>query len=316
MNKTGFHIDFFGKRKIFFAISIAVMVIGLIFNFVFGVKLDLQFAGGAVIKYSVSGGDVSPDKVQDIIKDKMDKDADVFLNNVIGSGDTQVTVEFAGNQGITPAQLQELEDVLTADYADLSFKLVESSSVDAAMGSKFLQKCLVCLAITVVFLLIYIAFRFKKIGGLSAGISSIVALLHDVLFAYFFFVIFGLKINDIFIAVVLTILGYSLNDTIVIYDRIRENKKLMGPKADYGEVMNLSLNQTLTRTILTSVATFLALLVVYIVAAIYGLTSVTTFALPMMGGVISGCYSTLVIATPIYTMWQKRNQTKPKKAKA
>jgi len=316
MNKTGFHIDFFGKRKIFFGISIALIAAGLIFNFILGTKLDLQFAGGAVIKYSVSGGEVSTDEIENIIKEKMEKDSTVALNSIIGSDDLQVTISFAGNQGITPQQQQDMAEILSTEYEAMTFSLVESSSVDPTMGSKFLQKCLVCLAITVVFLLIYIAFRFKKIGGLSAGISSIIALLHDVLITYFIFVVFGIKLNDIFIAVILTILGYSLNDTIVIYDRIRENKRLMGPKADYGEVMNLSLNQTLSRTILTSLTTLLALLVVYIVAAIYGLTSVTTFALPMMGGIIAGCYSSLVIATPIYTMWQKRNLAKSKKTRA
>lgn len=88
------------------------------------------------------------------------------------------------------------------------------------MGAKFFQKCLVCLLITFVILLVYIALRFKKIGGLSAGVTALIALVHDVLLVYFSFVIFGFSINDIFIAVILTILGYSLNDTIVIYDRI------------------------------------------------------------------------------------------------
>ncbi len=159
--------------------------------------------------------------------------------------------------------------------------------------------------ITFAILLAYIALRFKKIGGLSAGVTAIIALLHDVLIVYFAFIIFGFSINDVFIAVILTILGYSLNDTIVIYDRIRENRKLEPTKsaAALPAIVNKSLNQTMMRSILTSLTTFMALLVVFIVATIYGLTTVQTFALPMMVGVIVGCYSSLCIAAPLYTMW-------------
>src|SRR5699024_7014083 len=108
-----------------------------------------------------------------------------------------------------------------------TFTLLESNSVDATMGAKFFQQCLACFVLTAILLLIYIALRIRKIGGLSAGLSAIVALLHDVLIAFFVFVIFGLSISDIFIAVVLTILGFSLNATIVIYDRVRENRRKM-----------------------------------------------------------------------------------------
>ena len=124
--------------------------------------------------------------------------------------------------------------------------------------------------------------------------------------------IFGFSINDVFIAVILTILGYSLNDTIVIYDRIRENRKLYPSKdvADLPVILNKSLNQTMARSIMTSVTTFMALLVIYVVATVYGLTTVATFALPMMVGVVAGCYSSLCIAAPLYTRWAMRKANK------
>lgn len=319
MNKT-FNIDFWGKRKIFFGISIALIAIGLIFNIIVGTKLDIQFAGGAMIKYEVTGGEVSADEVSKIVKDEIGRDSTVTVNEVLGSeeGGLQVTISFAGNQALTIDEQREVADVLTEKYDKLSFSVIESSSVDPTMGAKFFQKCLVCLLITFALLLIYIGFRFKNIGGLSAGLTALAALLHDVLITYFVFVIFGMPINDVFIAVILTILGYSLNDTIVIYDRIRENKRIMGGNTEPSELMNLSLNQTFKRSILTSVTTFLALLVVFIVATLYGLTTVVSFALPMMVGVAIGCYSSLVIAAPLYTMWQykKRNSKKtPKSSK-
>ena len=155
----------------------------------------------------------------------------------------------------------------------------------------------------------------RAFGGLSAGVTALIALVHDVLLVYFAFVIFGFSINDIFIAVILTILGYSLNDTIVIYDRIRENRKLSPTKSPDAlpAIVNKSLNQTMTRSILTSLTTFMALLVIYIVAAVYGISSVQSFALPMMVGTIVGCYSSLCIAAPLYTMWAVHKGEKSKR---
>ena len=117
-----------------------------------------------------------------------------------------------------------------------------------------------------------------------------------------------IAIDDIFIAIVLTILGYSLNDTIVIYDRIRENSSKLGRKSDFGQIINLSLTQTIKRSILTSLTTFAALLVVWVVAMIYGITTVATFAFPMMIGIVVGCYSSLCLAIPLYGMWKMRKK--------
>ncbi len=216
-----------------------------------------------------------------------------------------MTVSFAGNDSVSLEEQQQIAQELSDAYADRTFSVVESSSVDPTMGARFFQKCIVCMAITFVILLVYIALRFRKIGGLSAGVTAIIALLHDVLIVFFAFVIFGFSINDVFIAVVLTILGYSLNDTIVIYDRIRENRRLEPTKSVTAlpGIVNKSLNQTMTRSILTSLTTFMALLVIFIVAVIFGLTTVETFALPMMVGVVVGCYSSICIAAPLYTMW-------------
>lgn len=303
------NFDFYGKRRLFILISAAVIFVGLVCSFIIGAKLDVQFAGGAVIKYSVDG-EVNQEEIQKIISDATGRPVSVVSNKLIATNESQVTVSFAGNEAISLEDQQKIADVLSESFSDRTFSVSSSSSVDPTMGAKFFQKCLVCFGITIVFLLIYIAIRFKKIGGLSAGSMAIVALIHDVLIVYFVFVILGMRINDIFIAVILTIVGYSLNDTIVIYDRIRENERLMGSKADLPTVMNRSLNQTLTRSVLTSLTTFIALLVIAIVSTIYGLTTVQSFAIPMMVGVVVGCYSSLFIAAPLYIMWQMRKRAK------
>ena len=298
-----FNFDFYKNRKILFGISIGLIVIGLIFNFIRGTKMDIQFVGGAMIKYSVDG-EVDTDEIASLVKEETGRDVSVALSKTFGTDANQVTLSFAGNEAVTLDEQQAIATKLSDAYADRTFNVVESSSVDPTMGAKFFQKCLVCLLITFVILLVYIALRFKKIGGLSAGVTALIAL-----------VLFGFSINDIFIAVILTILGYSLNDTIVIYDRIRENRKLSPTKSPDAlpAIVNKSLNQTMTRSVLTSLTTFMALLVIYIVAAVYGISSVQSFALPMMVGTIVGCYSSLCIAAPLYTMWAVHKGEKSKK---
>lgn len=302
--------QFYENKKVYYAISVAVILVGIIASIIVVPKLDIQFAGGAMIRYSVEGGEITADEVQKTLKDELGKDCSVAVNEGINSGSKSVTVSFAGNQSMTPEEQKEVASTLTSAYDELIFNLLESNSVDATMGARFFQKCLVCFAITAIFLLVYIALRFGKIGGFSAGLTAIVALLHDVLISFCVFVVFGMPINDIFIAVVLTILGYSLNSTIVIYDRVRENKRKMGPRANFTDVMNLSLNQTLGRTLLTSLTTFLALLVVLIVAAAFGISTVVSFALPMMAGVVAGCFSSQCIAPNLFAMWQIRKREK------
>ena len=299
-----FNIDFYKNKKIYFALSIAVLVIGLICTIVIGPKLDLQFAGGAMIRYSVDG-EVDSNEIASLVEEATGRTVSVTTNESLDGDGYQMTVSFAGNDSVSLEEQQQIAQELSDAYADRTFSVVESSSVDPTMGARFFQKCIVCMAITFVILLVYIALRFRKMGGLSAGVTAIIALLHDVLIVFFAFVIFGFSINDVFIAVVLTILGYSLNDTIVIYDRIRENRRLEPTKSVTAlpGIVNKSLNQTMTRSILTSLTTFMALLVIFIVAVIFGLTTMETFALPMMVGVVVGCYSSICIAAPLYTVW-------------
>lgn len=134
---------------------------------------------------------------------------------------------------------------------------------------------------------------------------AVVALVHDVLMAFATFIVLQIPLNDNFIAVILTIIGYSLNDTIVIYDRIRENKRLLGGKISIEELANKSINQSFVRSINTSVTTTMAMAIVAIISVLYNITSIISFAVPMIVGLISGSYSTICIAGPLWVMWQK-----------
>ena len=318
MNEKTYRFHFYQNRKIYFGISIVLLVVGILASIVVGPKLDIQFAGGSMILYSVDGGQVDASGVESAVTEAVGRDCEVSISQDITTGGEQVTVSFSGNQAMTPEEQTHVTETLQSTYSDLTFELLSSSSVEASMGARFFQKCLVCFVITAVFLLLYIALRFRKIGGLSAGVTAVIALMHDVLIAFCVFVVCGLDIDDVFIAVILTILGYSLNATIVVYDRVRENRRKLGPKVGYDEILNLSLNQTLGRTVLTSLCTFLSLVVVLIVALIFNIETVVSFALPMMAGVAAGCFSSQCIAPNLFCLWpiHKRNKLDAARRKA
>ena len=148
---------------------------------------------------------------------------------------------------------------------------------------------------------------------------AVVGLLHDLIIIYGVFIIMRIPLNGNFIAAVLTILGYSINDTVVIYDRIRENRQLMGNAAPFDELVNTSINQSLKRSINTTVSTLIALGTVCVVSVIFGLDSIFTFAFPLMVGMVSGVYSTVCISGPLWVQWElhkKKKGKKPAKKKA
>lgn len=302
--------------KVFFGISLGIILIGIICNFVFGTQLDIQFRGGSYIKYSYVG-DVDTDKLKDVIQTNtkqevtMSISSDILSNSKKGDAYT-IRVEFAGTKAISTNEQKKLTQTVQKAFPDNNFKVLEASAIESSMGSKFLLKCLTAVAIASILMVLYVTVRFRKIGGLSAGVMALVALFHDVAMIYFMYVIFQMPIDSNFIAVVLMILGYSLNDTIVIYDRVREERRNLGAKEDIGYVFDYSATKVLRRTIFTSLTTLMAIGTVLVVSMIFNISSVTSFALPMMIGVISGCYSSVCIAGPLWVMWQKHK----KKAKA
>ena len=306
-------LNFIGRSKIFFGISLGIILIGIICNFIFGTTLDIQFKGGAIISYSFTG-EVDENTLKDTIQNATPNNVVTFtvskdiMNNTETDDAYVIDINFSGESAIDTATQDTITKELTEKFPENNFVYQESSSVEAAMGTKFLLKCLTAVLIACVLMVLYVTIRFKIIGGLSAGVMALVALFHDVAMIYFMYVIFRMPIDSNFIAVVLMILGYSLNDTIVIYDRVREERKLAGPKADVADVFNHSASAVLKRTICTSITTLAAIGTVYVVATIFGLDSVQGFALPMMIGVISGCYSSLCIAGPLWVMWQKREK--------
>jgi preprotein translocase SecF subunit len=298
--------NFIGSRKIFFGISLAIICIGIICNFIFGTTMDIQFTGGSMIKYSYSGT-LDDAKLKSLVQEKTPDDIVTFSDSKdLVNNKNVLTVQFSGNNTISTDLQKNITDSIQKQFPDNKFNLEQSSSVDATMGTSFLWKCIVAVLFAGALMVLYVTIRFKKIGGLSAGVMGLVALFHDIAIIYFFYVIFRMPIDSSFMAVALMILGYSLNDTVVVYDRVREERKNLGYKADIADVFNLAATKVMRRTIITSITTITAVVIVYVVAVIYNLDSVKAFALPMIVGLVSGCYSSLCIAGPLWVMWKKR----------
>ncbi len=301
--------DFYGKRRIFFSISIALLLIGVIIGLVFGVKLDVTFKGGSIITYSYTG-DVDIDAVQNTIQKETGLTCSVQQSEDYVTKTMRLTVTLESGEAATVNGQAKLTETLNKTYPNHSFTIESSSNVPSTMGRSFFLKSMVAILLASILMVLYVAFRFKKIGGFSAGAMGLVALLHDCLMVWVTFVVMRMPLDTNFVAVILTILGFSLNDTIVIYDRIRENRGIYGNKMSIEELSNMSISQSITRSIYTTIATLIASIVMTVFSYIFNLESVRTFSLPMTIGLISGSYSTIFIAVPLWVVWQKHKAAK------
>lgn len=296
-----FNIDFNKNFKYVVIVYAVIFAIGIVSCF-FGIKLDINFSGGTKIAYSYTG-EIDIKDIEKLADEKLDADFTISKSTAL-AGDTETfEIALSGKNAISAETQDELTKGLEEKFKDNKIELYNSNSVSPSIAGTFFAKSIVAVLITAILVVIYVGFRFRRIGGVSAALTAMVALVFDVLITFFTCVIFGLQIDANYIAVVLTILGYSLNDTIVIYDRVRENKKL-NPSMGVGELVNLSINQTIIRNIVTTITTIIAVLTIVVVSEIYGLTSLRTFAIPMAFGLVSGGISSLFVAGPLWVIWK------------
>ena len=306
--------DFIKNRKLFALISAAILVVGLIVNLILGVEMDISFKGGTLLKYSYEGT-IDSAAVESFVQSKL-PGAEVDITENGENGMQVISISMADD---LDAETQTtFKDTLAKQFPDNKVKELSTNSLQPSNGRTFFLKCLAAIVLASAILMLYVGVRFRRIGGFSAGAMALLALLHDILISYFVFVIFRIPLDDNFVAVVLTLLGYSLNDTIVIYDRIRENRKKMGDKSSISDIVNLSLNQSLSRNINTSLCVFLAVGTVTVVAMVTSLESIISFAVPLTFGVIAGFFSSTFLCTPLWALWveysEKRAALKGKKS--
>ena len=301
-------INFVGNRKKYYAISGVLIAVIVAFSFLFGVKMDVEFRGGTMLTLGYQGT-VDLNELEDTIGTAVGQSDLTLQTGTDITGNQTLTVTMPGSENMTTDELASLLSTLNEQYPDNAFTENEINNVNPTIGREFLLKSVVAVATACLLILIYVAYRFRKVGGLEGGATAIVALLHDMLIVYGVFVLLRIPLNGNFIAAMLTILGYSINDTVVIYDRIRENSALYGKrKMSRAELVNLSINQSFGRSLMTSITTCVALGIVCIVSIVFKLDSIFTFALPLLFGMISGVYSTVCIASQLWLDLQQHKE--------
>lgn len=303
-----FNIDFNKALKKVLIIYAAIFLAGIVMAFIFGVNLDINFSGGTRISYSYSG-EISQKDIEASVKENIKNTFTVSQSTSL-AGDTKTfEISLVGKNALSAEDQEKLTTALTEKFADNKIEIYDSNSVSPTIAGTFFAKSLVAVLITAVLVVIYVGIRFKRIGGISAAVTALAALVLDVLITFFACVIFRLQIDTNYIAVVLTILGYSLNDTIVIYDRVRENERIT-PDMEIGDLVNTSINKVIIRNIVTSVTTFLAVMTIVVVSELFGLSSLRTFAIPMAFGLISGGLSSLFVSGPLWVIWKRHKAAK------
>ncbi len=295
--------------KKFYTASCTLIAVFVILTAVLGLKIALEFKGGTIITYTYEG-DIDTKAVETLVSDTIGESCIVTKGENFSSDDTTIKLSFSSKEGISNEKQDNLKEAMQETFSENNVELLESNDVAASNGTEFFFKCLVACAFAAVVTIIYIGFRFKKIGGLSAGCFAVLALIHDMCMVYGSFVIFRFDIDANFMAVLLTILGYSINATIIVYDRIRENRRLYGSKLELDELVNMSITQTMGRSIHTTVTTILAMATVCVVCSICGITSIMSFALPLIVGMVAGVYSSNCIAPTLWVIWQKHTAKK------
>lgn len=282
------------KTKIWFSISLAIILVGIVLMATRGLNFGIDFKGGT--KVVIDFGD-SFDKVEaDEVVKKYSADA---ITKTIET--TQYEIK---STDLDETKTSELFNALKEKYSLEDSALVSQSQIGPSVGKELARNAFLSVAVACVGMLIYIAIRFE----FNFGLAAIIALLHDSLITLSVYAIFNIPVNSSFIAAMLTILGYSINDTIVIFDRIRENRHSMR-RSTSAEIANVSINKTLSRSINTSLTTL-----VMIGAVTIFVPTVREFSFPLLIGIAGGAYSSIFIASPILVLLQNR-KAKNKKVK-
>ena len=269
------------KKFIFMAISLVIILAGVVCFFINGFNQDIDFAGGTQIvitgiKYDEKAITKSLESIKGVDVSTVQKTDDGVL----------VKTKFLSDDLKTQVETQIPKDFKKAKVASVE-------SISETIGKELWQSAAASIAIVAILMLLYITFRFEVLSGIAA----VVALVHDLLIMISFYVIFQVPVNTSFIAALLTILGYSINATIVIFDRIRENTRFL-KKVAFSEVVNKSIWQTVARSINTSLTTLFTLVVLYII----GVQSIKEFALPLIVGIVAGTYSSVFISGSVWAM--------------
>ncbi|GCD09645.1 protein translocase subunit SecF [Clostridium tagluense] len=286
------------KTKIFFAVSLFVILIGMGFLATKGLNLGIDFKGGTAITIKMNQQFVKADV--DKIIDKHAKGE--YLSKTINEGkELEITVK---SDALSPLEIGTMVKEIKTQFK--SSELIEQNTIGASIGSELKSKAVVALIVAMICMLVYVGFRFE----FNFGVAAIISLVHDILIVVTIYAVTQIPVNATFIAAILTVVGYSINDTIVIFDRIRENQKIMR-KSSIEEITNTSITQTMARSVNTVATVLICVISVYIFVP-----SIRDLSLPLIFGIAVGCYSSIFIASPFWVLFKKRNSKATSKTRA
>lgn len=297
-------IDFLKHRYLFFILSLTLIIGGIVYGLVTGYKFDTDFKGGTNIQVDLKE-EFDNNEISKLVQDIT---GTVPLVQKMTGGDSTVTIT---TEVIPEETLNAVTNALKAKYVNMDQP--STKNVQPSYGKEMVNSAIIAISVAIVLILLYVGIRFKTLG-FTAAVTAIIALLHDVLALVAIYGIIKFPINSTFVAVILTIVGYSINDTIIVYDRIRENRRKVTKSKDLKETINLSVNQTMARTIYTSLTTILAILVVYVFAYISNQQVLKEFSLPLVLGILFGTYSSIFIASSLWCIFEEIGMKKNKKA--
>jgi preprotein translocase subunit SecF len=286
-------IDFIGKRK--YALVISTIVILISFGSIFlhgGLKYGVDFAGGILLQIRFSKS-VDISEVRNGLEAAGSKDA--MVQKFGGENEFLIRIEKSSED--LEALSKKIQTSLQEQFKDKPLEIRRAEVVGPKVGKDLKTKALWAVALSFAGILIYVAFRFHTF---SYGFGGIIALVHDIIVTYGAISLFGIEYSLSTMAVILTIIGFSINDTIVIFDRVRENIKKLR-KEDLASVMNVSINETLGRTILTTGTVMMVVLILFF----FGGPVIHDFATAMIVGLITGTYSTVYVASPVVLLWNQ-----------
>jgi len=301
------HVNFLGFWKLAFTISWALIIAGIIS---FTNRGGLDIGKGKVYGIDFAGGDtmtmsfvqrVDPDKLRNALNAAGFSESYIQYQRSLTGGSEVLSIKLP--EGAAEKVMAELQK----DFPEAQLKAIGTEHVGAVIGKELLKQALWAVAASLIAIMIYVGFRF---GEFSYGLGALISLIHDVLMTIGWFCLTGRTFSMPVVAAVLTLIGYSINDTIVVFDRIRENRKLTGGRLNYFDLINRSVNETLSRTILTAGTVFLCSVALYG----FGGSVINDFAFCFMVGVLTGTYSSVYIASPVVLWFHRAEAAKASKA--
>ena len=280
------NIDFLKYRKVYFSLFALLLVVGVICFFTKGFNMGIDFTGGTMVQIKFEQPVEMSQVRSALTATGTNSELQSFGDNSFAISEKSTSEEV----GVVQQRIENALNTLNVPYT-----VLQTNSVGPAVGANMTERALWSILLSMVFIIIYVAFRFNNILW---GLSGVVALFHDLFLMAVAFSITQREIDLVVVAAFLTVAGFSINDTIVIFDRMRENVRLH-PKISFGELINLSINETLSRTVITTLTVIFALLVLYF----FGGEVINSFAFAMLIGCISGVYSTIALTTPLVYTW-------------